>query len=388
MPDTSKSNLRILSDANIPGIGELCAQLGEVRLFEPRSRTDIKEELASTDIFLCRSTVKVDRGLLAGSPVRFVATATSGIDHVDTRYLESSGIVFASAAGSNALSVAEYIFTALFHLAAKLDFSLPDLSIGIIGVGHVGAWVQHMAERIGMKTVLNDPPLREATGARMFRPLDEALAADIVTMHVPLESLGPHPTAGMIDESAFDRMRDGAIFINTSRGGVVDTAALQRALRGNKQRGLILDVSPHEPDVDPELVAAADVATPHIAGHSWDGKLLGAVMVYEALCSFLGEQPVKTFPELLPEVSLDIAVRRLPESPVELIRGILATALDVDADDAAMRRIAALPSFSRRRAFMDYRSSYRPRREFRAWRVDRGNLQPGIVKILDALGFS
>ncbi|MDH7516657.1 MAG: DUF3410 domain-containing protein, partial [Bacteroidota bacterium] len=265
---------------------------------------------------------------------------------------------------------------------------LRGASIGIIGVGHVGTWVQHFAERLGMRTVLNDPPLLEATGSAVFRPLEEALAADIVTLHVPLERGGPHPTAGMIGEEQFEMMRDGVVFINTSRGGVVDHGALTRAVRRGRTGAVVLDVWPDEPDVDPVLVACADIATPHIAGHSYDGKLLGSVMVFEAFCSWLGRETCLTYTDLLPNMRLEISIRPSGCTPLQCINGIISTAFDIDADDKMMRRMARLRDKKRRQAFASYRASYHPRREFPAWHVDRSALDAEVVRVIDALGFS
>ncbi len=378
-------SLNILADANIPGIAEACAPLGTVRLYGKDDGPQLRTLLATADVLLCRSTLRVDAELLAGTPVAFVATATAGIEHVDVAWLRERGIGFASAAGSNALSVAEYVFTALYVLACRQGRKLHETRIGIVGVGHVGTWVAHLAEKTGMSVILNDPPLEAARGGAQYRPLHEALAADIVTLHVPLTTEGPYATQGMIGDAAFEAMNPKAVFINTARGAVVDTEALLRARAGGRFSGLVFDVYPDEPYADPRLVRAADIATPHIAGHSLDGKLLGTQMVYEALCRFASVQPAWNYLDTLPPASAlgRRATRGGP--PVCEIAEALTGCFDIGADDRALRSMSALPKDQARAAFSAYRASYPARREFHSCFIDFTAYSREAARVLAAL---
>lgn len=380
--------MRILADDNIPGIERACAALGSVSLFSSLDTGALPALLREADALLCRSTVRVDAALLQDSPVRFVATATAGFEHVDTALLAERGIRFASAAGSNALSVAEYVFAALFALGSAKDFDPRALSVGIVGAGHVGTWVAHIAERLGMPVVLCDPPLADATGDAKYRPLEESLAAGIVTLHVPLTSDGPYPTKNMIGREQFRRMREGAVLINTSRGGVLQAPALLEAVASGALRGAVLDVFPGEPSIDPVLARAADIATPHIAGHSLDGKLLGTQMVAEALAAFAGQKLTWNYLNELPP-SPRLAPGEVPgERPVQGIHNVLREVYDVAEDHDALGRIVALPAAEAGPAFARYRSEYRDRREFHSCTLDAAGLPDELRTTLTALGFN
>ena len=140
--------MKIIADTNIPFVKECFSSIGEVTLTGGR---DVTADLVKdADILLVRSITKVNEQLLAGSGVKFAATATIGVDHIDLDYLAKSGIGFSSAPGSNANSVAEYVIAALLTLAKKHKFILEGKSIGIVGVGNVGSKVEKKAKALGM----------------------------------------------------------------------------------------------------------------------------------------------------------------------------------------------------------------------------------------------
>jgi erythronate-4-phosphate dehydrogenase len=380
--------MRILADDNIPGIERACAALGSVTLFSSLDTGALPALLREADAFLCRSTIRVNEALIQDTPVRFVATATAGFEHVDTTMLAERGIRFASASGSNALSVAEYVFAALFSLGCDKDFDPREMSVGIVGAGHVGTWVAHIADMLGMPVVLCDPPLADATSDAKYRPLEEALAAGIVTLHVPLTGDGPYPTRNMIGREHFRRMRKGAIFINTSRGGVLQAPALLEAVASGTLRAAVLDVFPGEPSIDPILARAADIATPHIAGHSLDGKLLGTQMVAEALAAFAGRKLTWNYLDELPPPPR-LAPRQDPgERLVQGIHNVLREVYAVAEDHDALGRIVALPAAEAGPVFARYRSEYRGRREFHSCTLDAAGLPDEVRASLTALGFN
>ncbi len=376
----------ILADKSNPFIAEACGKLGLVRLFES---TDFDNSLLhECDALISRSTLKINRDLLHNSSVRFVATATSGFDHVDVRYLQENGIGFAYAPGCNARSVAEYIVTALFLVAARHGFDLRGKSVGIIGVGHVGAEVERMVRALEMVPVLNDPPLAAETGDPRYRPLSEALAADIVTLHVPLTSHGPWPTTKMIGKREFAFMKEGAVFLNTSRGGVVDHDALIEAVRQGRLGAVVLDVHENEPVFRTDVLDYVDVATPHVAGHAYDGKIRGTQMVYEALCAFLNVSPTWDYRK---HIETDIPLPRPALHPdlslwYRLFR-IIRHVCPIDQDDRKLRELADLPDSERGTAFHRYRNHYAARREFSAYKLI-GDYPPDETHVLEALGFT
>jgi erythronate-4-phosphate dehydrogenase len=370
---------RILADANVALARETFTQLGDVRLFDGRGPA--KADVRSADILLVRSTIHVDERLLGGSNVKFVGTATSGIEHVDREYLQSQGIVFADAHGSNARSVAEYVVAALIAVTRRTRSSLVGRSAGIIGVGAAGSLVDAMLRAIGMTTVLCDPPRARVEGDAGFQPLGAALACDVVTAHVPLTHSGAEATRGLLSARVLSQLRPGAIVVNTSRGGIADEPAL-RAWRATPQAGgLILDVLAGEPEFDPSTVAAADIATAHVAGHSFDGKLRGTVMLLHALSRFLGDVAVME-PRVADEDGDPLVAS---DGPTDwAVAPLVLSAVPVLYDDAALRAMAALPVGDRGRAFDAYRRDYPPRREFAAFEV---RCDRSIAGTIEQLGF-
>lgn len=370
--------MRIVADENIPYVREAFGGLGEVVTAAGRAMT--ADLVRDADVLLVRSVTRVNEALLAESRVRFVGTATIGTDHVDQAYLAGRGIRFAAAPGSNANSVAEYVTAALLVLAGRGGWALAGRRMGVIGVGNVGRRVVGKARALGMEPILNDPPLGRATGDARYRSLAEALEADVVTLHVPLTREGPDATYHMVNDGFLSQLRPGAVLINTSRGAVAETPALHRALDAGRLGAVVLDVWEHEPAIDASLVARADLATAHIAGYSFDGKVNGTVMLHEALCAFL-ERPVEWSPSLpAPPVP---RVEVTAEGEEGLRQAVLAV-YDIERDDADLRRVADLPVEERGPYFDRLRRDYPHRREFGGTVVEA---PAGLGPILAGLGF-
>ena len=235
---------------------------------------------------LVRTRTRCDAALLDGSAVRFVATATIGTDHIDRDYCDSHGITVASAPGCNAAAVAQYVRVALH----TLSLDRPGATLGVIGVGHVGKLVAEAGQRLGMHVLLNDPPREAMEGPAGFTPLPELLAqSDVVTLHIPLWP----ENRDFADAAFFAALKPGASFINASRGEVVDEAALLAARP--KLDKLVIDVWKNEPNINRDLLAATDIATPHIAGYSIQGKMNGSTAVVRALGEAFDIDELKTF---------------------------------------------------------------------------------------------
>ena len=350
----------IVADENIPYVCDAFSTIGEVRTMSGRAMTP--EAVRNAELLLVRSITKVNRDLLEGSAVQFVATATIGEDHIDKAYLAERGIAFSSAPGSNANSVRQYITAALLVMAERFKLDLSTLSLGIIGVGNVGSRVLHNAEALGLRCVLNDPPRARATGDSLFRPLDEALACDIVTLHVPLTKEGPDATYHLANETFIRKMKPGSFLLNSSRGAVADGAAIARALDDGHLRACVLDVWEKEPDIDVDLLERVLIGTPHIAGYSFDGKVNGTRMIYEAACKHLGRIPDWDPAPLLPQ----------PECPHIAVDGKAPDALrqavhavyDILRDDTNMRGLLTVSPEERPKYFDRLRKEYPRRREF------------------------
>lgn len=296
--------MKIVVDRDIPFIQGVFEPYADVLYLPGRDFTN--ENIKNADALVIRTRTRCNASLLSGTSVKMIATATIGMDHIDLPYCASAGITVSNAAGCNAGGVMQYVFTALYALAEKKGFSLqschdlhctrvtgdtvPVLKLGVIGVGNVGGRVANMGEYMGFEVFRCDPAKeREQTLAfnsgnlhlkdfKDYYSLEYLLEnCDIITMHTDL-----NPTSrGMAGEEFFSRMKEGAIFINSSRGEVVDEAALEANI--HKFRGVVLDVWCNEPEINRNLLAQADIPTPHIAGYSYEGKVNGTVMSVRAV---------------------------------------------------------------------------------------------------------
>ncbi len=378
--------MHVVVDNKNPHVEEAFRQFGTVQGCATREIT--KEVVREADAIIIRSETKVTKDLLEGSRVKFVGTATIGTDHVDLEYLHSQGIGFASAPGSNANSVAEYFVAAILTLAGRKGFNLSGKTLGVVGVGNVGSKIVRNARALGMRVLQNDPPLARETGNPSFVPLDDFMEADIVTIHVPLTKAGTDPTFHLFGEERIRKMKAGAILINTSRGAVADGAALKRAVEAKHLGGVILDVWEGEPLVDVDLVKKIDIATPHIAGYSFDGKLAAVKMTYSAACKFFGQDEQWTPGNSLPKASVDrIGVKGSFESPEEVLRKIVKQCYDIECDSRALQSVANVPLEERRQFFARLRSEYRIRREFFNTIVELPGSMSSMAGTLKTIGF-
>ena len=212
--------MKIVIDENVLLGIETFSLIGEVTSVSGRSITS--EAARDADILVVRSITKADEQLLENSNVKFVGSVTAGIDHVDIEYLKNRDIGFSSAPGSNSNSVAEYVISALLLLDKKGKISLDGLSLGVVGVGHVGSKVVKKAEGLGIEVLQNDPPLFRETKDKVFLGLDELMDCDVITLHVPLCFSGVDKTLDLFDEKRIYKMKQGSVLINTSRGKVVE----------------------------------------------------------------------------------------------------------------------------------------------------------------------
>ena len=379
--------MKIVCDNNMPYAAEAFGTLGEVVLRDGRAIT--AADVRDAELLITRSTTQVTRELLAGSRLRFYGSAVIGTDHIDIPYLEQAGIPWSAAPGCNAESVSNYLTAALLWLGGKHGFRLEGKTLGVIGVGNVGRKVCAKGRALGMRVLACDPPRKRDAAdaaARDFVELDELLAAsDMVTCHVPLTRDGVDRTFHMLDRAAFARLRPGVVFVNAARGEVLDTDALLEAL-GNRVAHAVIDTWEGEPNYRPDLLARADIVSPHIAGHSYEGKVNGTMMVYEKACQVLGVAP--TFqpqlpPPPVPEWSGDAAGR----AEEDVLRDVVLAVYDIMGDDRRLRASCGPDATARAKAFDRQRKEYPMRREFAATTVRVHNASAGLLQKFRALGF-
>ena len=369
--------MKIVADENMPCVREWFAGCGDVVTLPGRTLDAVA--LGAAEALLVRSVTPVGRDLLHGSRVRFVGSATSGIEHIDTGYLRAAGISYAAAPGCNATAVVEYVLSCLCALDGVLEHLLAGGTVGVIGLGHVGARLVRRLQALGIDCVGCDPFLddryrREAQGEGTglpLRDLDTVLGADVVCCHTPLTTDGPYPTRHLLDARRLRQLRAGAVLINAGRGAVVDNAALSRVLGERPDLRVVLDVWEGEPAIDRALLDRIALATPHIAGYSWDGKVAGTRMVLEAFCGFFGLP--------LPEIGAGgspVAVRIPPQTDsATLLRAAVRAVYDVRRDDSAMRAaLVACPRQEIAAAFDRLRKNYPQRREIAACAIENMDL--------------
>ncbi len=372
--------MRILVDDNVAFATEAFSSFGEVVTMPGVDITS--DHLKGIDALVVRSATKVDEDLLKGSSVTFVGTATSGSDHVDKDYLKANGIAFADAHGSNAESVAEWTIAALLEACErKGKTDIGALAFGVVGVGSVGTMLADRFAGLTCRIRRCDPPrAREEDSQGDFLPLSDVLAtSDVVSINVPLKMNEPYATYHMIARGALVRMRSGSWMMNSSRGPVVDNEALLECLADKQIDACVMDVWEDEPTPNPDLINAVTLATPHIAGHSFDGKVAGTQMIVDALSKFTGKSSEWDSEAILAE-GTDKLMLKIPAGAEEMERTAFMQALvkqmyDVTRDEAEILKIAELKTEKARGERFDrYRHDYPVRRSWSRWSVKEADV--------------
>jgi len=371
--------MKIVVDDKIPYIHGALEPFAEV-VYLPGSKTT-SGVVKDADAIITRTRTICNESLLSGSKVRIIASATIGYDHIDTEYCDRAGIRWTNAPGCNAKSVEQYIASAIMVMASIKSWSLAGKTIGIVGVGNVGSKVARMAEIFGMRVLLNDPPRARAEGEMGFVGLEKVLAeSDIITLHVPLNMDGVDATYYLANEQLFERMIRKPLIINSCRGEVVNTSALKNAIKTGQISGAVIDCWENEPDLDTELLEMVDLATPHIAGYSRDGKAKGTEMSVQAVSRFLGlgannwkpagvEKPANT----------DILIDGTNKTTQQILSEAVLATYDMRGDDARLR--AGVSTFEKQRG------DYPVRREFPAFTVAGKFNDTKVIDKLKRLGF-
>ena len=280
--------MKIVADIDVPFLTGVFEPYAEV--VYKKGLEICREDVIDADVLVTRTRTRCDAALLEGTAVKMIATATIGMDHIDLDYCRCHGIEVTNAAGCNAGGVMQYVFSALYGVAARKGIKIDGSTIGIIGVGQVGSKVEAMAEYLGFRILRCDPPRAKAEGPEGFCSLEHLLIeSDVVTLHVPLDDM----TRGMANADFFTLMKPGSIFINAARGEVVNEQALIEA--APKFGAIVIDTWNNEPDVNEELVDMVDIATPHIAGYTYQGKQNGTALAVRAIARHFGIENLYDF---------------------------------------------------------------------------------------------
>lgn len=367
--------LRIVADENMPSL-ETFTDLGQVTRLPGRGIC--RQQLTAADVLLVRSVTQVNAQLLAGTPVRFVGSATIGTDHIDLPWLAQNGIHFAHAPGCNAMAVAEYVLQAVLAWLLQSGRSPVDISIGVVGCGNVGSQVVALFTALGARVHCYDPP-RQGLGEQSavgWHSLEQALECDVVSLHVPLLLDGADRTLHLLDAAQLARMNPQQLLINSCRGAVIDNQALLRAPLASLPQ-LVLDVWEGEPQVPTDLFQRVRCGTPHIAGYSVQGKLRGSWMVYQALTQWCA------WPSSLAEPTPQASVY---DGNIDTLAEVLALLQSRYAMQADHQRLqASLSATQPAQEFDQLRKHYPPRHEL-AGTVVSGNVAPEWQALLSALG--
>lgn len=364
--------MKIFYDENMPFAQQFFGELGQLVPFSGRDLD--AAAVADADVLLVRSITQVNQQLLANNDaLAFVGTATIGVDHIDQGYLAGRGCTFVSAPGCNAISVAEYVLSALVVMAERYLLDLPKLTVGIVGAGNTGTRLSEKLNALGIKYVLCDPLLEQAQhtqhtqGApqgpsrdlRHYVSLEQALACDVISLHVPLTRDGQHATYHLLDSTRLAQLSGRQILINACRGEVIDNQALLALKQAGHGVKLILDVWENEPNVLTPLIAFTEIASAHIAGYSLEGKARGTEMLYQALCKQLKIVAKLTLAQFLPPASVS-SVEIKQKFDAIILNQLVKMVYDVSRDDAIFRQTLASQGFDA------IRKNYPTRREFSA----------------------
>jgi erythronate-4-phosphate dehydrogenase len=371
--------IKIVADQHIPFLRGALEGVAEVHYLPGRQISN--QHLKDADALIIRTRTRCDEQLLHGTPVRFIASATIGHDHIDADYCKQQNITWTNAPGCNAGSVCQYLASALAYIIQNDQKSFEELSLGIVGAGHTGSKVACLARKLGIRTLINDPPRERQEGSSGFVTLSTLLQeANIISMHVPLQLSGPDKTFHMADEAFFKKVKKNTWFINTSRGETTDTNALINALKQNHLQGAIIDVWENEPEISPDLLWLANIATPHIAGYSTDGKANGTSMSVQALSRFFGLAKDNWTPQNLPLPPNDALIRyHTGTTREECFCKLAMHTYNIESDSIALK--------AARQHFEGLREQYPIRREPQAYSMAGEHIKVNCREVAMHLGF-
>ncbi|MCP4488218.1 MAG: 4-phosphoerythronate dehydrogenase [Gammaproteobacteria bacterium] len=368
--------MKIVADENIPQVAEAFKELGDVRLIPGRQIE--QRHLTDCQCLLVRTVTRVNQELLKSTPVEFVGTATIGTDHIDETYLQQNSIGFSNAAGCNAEAASEYVISGLFALSERKGFNPFKLRAGIIGCGNVGSRLYQKLNVLGIETLRNDPPLAEQGADNKYVGLDTIIdQCNFISLHVPLTREGQHPTEHLFNKARLMELRQGCILVNAARGPVIDNNALLETIEQRCDLTAHLDTWEQEPNLSRELLTKVDLATPHIAGYSVEGRLRGTQMILDAACRHFHKACHWHMSQLLPN-SINLAVQKCDDK-LKYWQQVFLQHHDIWQDHLALTRSNNLSKEAFARHFDSLRRIYEERFEYERYRIS------GLPKKLSAV---
>ncbi|HSC84267.1 MAG TPA: 4-phosphoerythronate dehydrogenase PdxB [Pseudomonas sp.] len=374
--------MRIVADENIPLLDEFFAGFGAISRHPGRSID--RAALGDAEVLLVRSVTKVDRALLEGSRVRFVGTCTIGTDHLDLDYFAEASIAWSSAPGCNARGVVDYVLGCLLTLAERTGKPLTERRYGVVGAGQVGGRLVNVLRGLGWNVRVCDPPRQAAEGGDFVDLPTILRECDVISLHTPLDAGTRH----LFGTAELQQLQAGAWLLNASRGAVLDNQALKSHLQGAADLQVVLDVWEGEPLADPELAALCQIATPHIAGYSLDGKLRGTAQIYQAYCAANGLVEQVQLADLLPPAWLEELGLNAQATPDWALATLCRAVYDPRRDDADFRRSLVGDAMQRKTAFDALRKHYPYRREIDGLQVRLSGDAAHLASLVTALGCS
>lgn len=398
--DSNKLNL--VADENIPEVQTLFGHMANIHLLPGREVS--AKDLKDCDLLLVRSVTKVNSDLLEGSSVRVVATATAGIDHIDCDYLKRNGVAFFNAEGCNANSVAEYVLSSLCSLALQTGDDVFEKKIAVVGYGFVGKALVRRLSSLGLNYCVFDPYLKQLASkdAQTFCDWREVLESEVISFHVPCDKFGQYPSFKMMDKSFFSEWRSPYLLINASRGDVCDDAQLlsflaeKEACLNEKPFKIVFDVWQNEPKINPEVLSVANIATPHIAGYSFDAKRAATVDLQKKLISYLGSSYLDINDssadsavldtQLLSKDKLSEPINGLDDELAFVVRAMLSV-YDPLVDMEQLKFGMLEASSKRAQIFDGLRKNYRKRLECHHYTIEAEGLSESLCARLKALNF-
>ena len=362
---TPTKTMKLVIDENIAYIRETFAGYGEIVLSHGRKITN--ELLKDADVLIVRSITNVNAELLQNTNVKFVGTATIGTDHIDKEYLKQNNIAFADAKGCNADAVTEYVYTAISKFLVESGTPSEGVKLGVIGRGNIGGRVVKLAPYLGLKLLVNDPPLQRQGVKYPFVDLQTALSADILTIHTPLYKSGIDKTLHLINSDNIGRTQNIRFLINASRGETAETFALTE-LTKERKIPLCLDVWENEPKINSELLGLSRFASPHIAGYTLEGKINGTMMMKKALDKFINYSDTFT---LLPPLVEDSRIQLQSNKPIiEILYEASRFVYKIEKDTEILKQAAGMPAEESGKYFDSLRRNYELRREFTNYTIE------------------
>lgn len=351
--------MNVLANRYLYKFREMMPDSVNVDLFDPGK---LPEDVHRYDALFVNTTTPLNSETLPESGnIRFVATGSSGTDHMDDAYLSSKNIKTGHARGCNATSVAEYVLTSVLAYLDSRDMPMNALTAGIVGAGAVGSDVSRLFSLAEIPHILYDPPRQERDSDFISASVEQLLSCDILTFHTPLTKTGEHPTYHLLNDSWFENNRYELI-LNTARGGVVDEATVLERLKENHLDEFIADVWENEPIFSPQTAHQAFFSTPHIAGYSVQSKRRATEMIINKFCDYFGITP--------PDCENEPPIQKNLSGQHQRISQLLLDIHPIPFFDQKMRDLADLNENKRGELFANLRSESPLRHEFSNLLID------------------